>query len=151
MTTPQLTTERPIILYVDDDDTVHYFLSRALNTSVKARGLDPHLIGFYDGKLLVEAAKTYNGQVKLVITDFKMPGMNGIEVIANLSPLVTKAASSLSVYLMSTGTQYKTRSGSIADLHLAAQEHHATFVQKPEFKEYPSTIDRMVQRAFHHP
>ncbi|MGA8970443.1 MAG: response regulator [Pseudolabrys sp.] len=62
------------ILIAEDDDTVRAFLVRAL-------GGDGHdLIETSDGTTAFDALNASNGGIDLLLSDVKMPGMDGIEL-----------------------------------------------------------------------
>jgi two-component system, cell cycle response regulator CpdR len=62
------------ILIAEDDEVVREFIARALSS-------DGHdLTETPDGATAFDAIKQCNGEIDLLLTDVKMPGMDGIEL-----------------------------------------------------------------------
>lgn len=68
-----LRSERPRVLLVDDEEPVRTLVTRALETA------DYDVEAFEDGPSAV--ARLEDGGIDLLITDLKMPGMDGLAVI----------------------------------------------------------------------
>lgn len=77
-------TDKPLILYVDDE-----FINLKL-FEVKF-GISYHIITAGDGDKGLDLISSFPG-VRIVISDMKMPGMNGIEFIKKASEKVPSAA-----------------------------------------------------------
>ena len=67
-----------MILLVDDDPTTLRLLEMIL------RRADETVVGVASGAEALVAVDEYDGAVDLVISDYRMPGMNGIELLAAL-------------------------------------------------------------------
>ena len=81
---------KPRLMVVDDDPVVLKFL-----IDVLAPGY--HLFTANNGAEVLQQLKDFKGQVDLLLTDFEMPGLNGIE----LATQVTKERPEIKVLLMS--------------------------------------------------
>lgn len=78
------------ILIIDDDEFILFGLSKAINAAAK----DSEVLTAQHGKQAVEILRTH--RVDLVVTDLKMPVMNGYEVVE----YVNRHFPSLPVYVM---------------------------------------------------
>jgi CheY-like chemotaxis protein len=77
--------KKKTILVVDDEDLVRSMLSERLNI------LGYHSIQAVDGEHGIELFKSHGKSIDLVLLDFMMPGMNGVEVfeeLLNIDPTV---------------------------------------------------------------
>lgn len=63
-----------VILCVDDDERVRLLLLKLL----KADGLT--VLSAEDGKSALEVSRNHTGPIDLLLSDVKMPGMNGLEL-----------------------------------------------------------------------
>jgi CheY-like chemotaxis protein len=104
----------PRILVVDDEDAILYVFERYLSVagyrvSVADNGRDAVRIGA-------------DGPVDLLITDFRMPGMNGIEVIHALRelqpalPALVISGNPIEAGTMPPGVRFLSKPVSMADL-----------------------------------
>ena len=67
-----------MILLVDDDEIVRKFVLHVLQASGYA------VIEASNGPEALRIAKEHTGRIDLLLTDVKMPGMNGLELAARL-------------------------------------------------------------------
>jgi len=72
--TPALQAEGKHILYVDDDEAIVFLMTRLL----QRQGY--RVSGFIDPGEAVAAVRAAPGEFDLVVTDFNMPGMSGLEL-----------------------------------------------------------------------
>lgn len=87
------------ILVVDDDDSVRGFTARAL-------ALDGHFIDeAEDGDLALERISDRSGDYDLVLSDIRMPAMDGIEMAKN----AVKDFPDLKILLMTGFAEQKER------------------------------------------
>jgi CheY-like chemotaxis protein len=104
----------PRILVVDDEDAILYVFERYLNVagyrvSVANNGHDA-----------IRAAEA--GPIDLLITDFRMPGMNGIEVIHALRklqpalPALVISGNPIEAGTMPPGVRFLSKPVSMSDL-----------------------------------
>jgi PAS domain S-box-containing protein len=77
LTSPRGRGER--VLYVDDDETMLILVERLLVRS------GYRVIGFQDARAAVEAVREHPDSFDLVVTDFNMPEMSGLEVVQELA------------------------------------------------------------------
>jgi len=70
-----------MILLVDDDEIVRKFVLQVLQTSGYA------VIEASNGPEALRIAKEHTGPINLLLTDIKMPKMNGRELADRLTPL----------------------------------------------------------------
>jgi len=72
-------TENTVILLVDDDTDI----LETCQSALEENGF--HVIPCSSGQEAIHAFHTYQEEINTVITDFNMPGINGLELIQNLS------------------------------------------------------------------
>ncbi len=89
--TPPTANTRKTILVVDDDGLVLDYVSVLLEKS------NYHVLRAVSGELALRQAEAYNGTINLLLSDFEMPGMTGIE----LATAVCKQRPGIKVLLMS--------------------------------------------------
>jgi DNA-binding NtrC family response regulator len=83
--------QQKTILVVDDDPTVLSFVAALLRDG-------GHLIlTAVDGSSALELAGSYEGEIHLLLSDFEMPGMSGME----LATAITLARPAIKVLMMS--------------------------------------------------
>jgi len=66
---------KPYVLVVDDDEVVR------LNIAKKLSRLDCHVRTFESGEALVEFLENQEDEADVILVDFKMGGMNGLETL----------------------------------------------------------------------
>lgn len=66
------------ILVVDDDPTILAYVSRSL------RAGGHNVLVAVNGESAVELASAHQGEIHLLLSDFEMPGMSGIELATKL-------------------------------------------------------------------
>jgi len=71
--------QQKTILVVDDDPTVLAFVSKLLIDGRHS------VLTAVDGPCAVEVARSYEGEIHLLLSDFEMPGMSGIELATALA------------------------------------------------------------------
>jgi two-component system cell cycle sensor histidine kinase/response regulator CckA len=75
---PSFTPARKTVLLVDDDASVRAVISRELkhhyNTLVAGSGLEA-----------LQRSKDFAGEIRLLLTDFQLGGMNGIELATQIT------------------------------------------------------------------
>jgi two-component system, cell cycle sensor histidine kinase and response regulator CckA len=75
---PSFTPARKTVLLVDDDASVRAVISRELkdhyNTLIAGSGLEA-----------LQRSRDFEGEIHLLLTDFKMGGMNGIELATQIT------------------------------------------------------------------
>jgi two-component system, cell cycle sensor histidine kinase and response regulator CckA len=79
------------ILYLDDDDTLVFLVRRLL----ERRGY--RVTGLSDQQQAIDAVRANPGGFHLLLTDYNMPGMSGIEVaeaVMRISPQLAVAVAS---------------------------------------------------------
>lgn len=81
MDSPPGQSARQTVLLVDDDPMLRPILARALVAGGYA------VLTAADGEEALVLASTLNGQLRLVVTDIRMPGMDGVELAAHLARL----------------------------------------------------------------
>jgi PAS domain S-box-containing protein len=67
------------VLYVDDDESLVFLVMRMLNR------LGYRTSGFQDARLALDAVRTDPGGYDIVVTDFNMPGLSGLDVALELA------------------------------------------------------------------
>jgi CheY-like chemotaxis protein len=67
------------ILVVDDDPAILKFVSRLLVEG------DYHVLTARSGKAALQQSKDYKGEIDLLLSDFQMPVMSGIELATQMS------------------------------------------------------------------
>jgi CheY-like chemotaxis protein len=72
------------VLLVDDDQLVRSFLRRALSSEGYA------VVIAANGEEALTLARTLNGQFDLVVTDIRMPVMDGLELASHIIDLYPK-------------------------------------------------------------
>jgi two-component system, chemotaxis family, chemotaxis protein CheY len=72
---------RAAVLLVDDEEILRRLLGRTL------AGAGFTVVEAQNGEVALEAARTLNGQLSLVITDISMPVMDGLEFARAFRPL----------------------------------------------------------------
>lgn len=107
-----MTGTRPIVLVVDDEESMRYFLEKAL----RREGYD--VIAAKDGPEAIEAAQRH--AVDLVLADVRMPGMDGVALLRALRALQPRVP----VVLM---TAY----GTVDDALSAMKQGATDYVLKP--------------------
>ena len=104
----------PRILVVDDEEAILYVFERYLSVA----GF--RVVGAATGDDAVRAAEA--GPFDLLITDFRMPGMNGVEVIHALRrlqpalPALVISANPIEAGKMPPGVRFLSKPVSMADL-----------------------------------
>ena len=79
------------VLYLDDDDTLVFLVRRLL----ERRGFE--VTAFCDQQEAIEAVRTNPDKFDLLLTDYNMPGMSGIDVaraVLAINPALTVAVAS---------------------------------------------------------
>jgi len=76
--TPDLGTEKTILV-VDDNPEILQFVSEFLAASVF------NVLRANNGQDALRQAKDYKSEIHLLLTDFEMPGMSGIELATKLT------------------------------------------------------------------
>ena len=74
------------ILIVEDEGILRFFLKNFLNKS----GLDFEIIEADDGQSAIDKFESNSDSIDLIITDIKMPNMNGVEFIKKVRELNKK-------------------------------------------------------------
>jgi len=69
---------RPVILVVDDEESVRMLLSTLLERSAYT------VLLATDGQHALEVARTYPGEISGLVTDYRMPKMDGLQVAKTL-------------------------------------------------------------------
>ena len=69
---------RPVILVVDDEESVRLLLSTLLE-----RGAYTVLLA-NDGQHALEVARTHAGEISALVTDYKMPRLDGLQLAKTL-------------------------------------------------------------------
>lgn len=100
-----------VILVVDDEVTVRALIANVL------RREGYHVLDASNGQHALEILKVHAGPVHLLLTDFVMPGMNGIE----LATAVRNERQGTTVLVISGYTSSQ----------IAAEEKKVDFLQKP--------------------
>jgi len=104
----------PRILIVDDEEAILYVFERYLSVA----GYRVAVAG--NGRDAVRAAEA--GPVDLLITDFRMPGMNGVEVIHSLRslrpdlPALVISGNPIEAGTMPPGVRFLSKPVSMSDL-----------------------------------
>jgi CheY-like chemotaxis protein len=122
--------DRPVILLIDDDRTVHAIVSRVLE------GRAGTLLHAYDGETGLQIAREV--QPELVITDALLPKVDGRELTRTLkSDPATANGKVIIITALYKGTRYRTE----AMINYLADE----FMEKPVSAEkLRTTIDQMI-------
>ena len=68
------TQGKPVVLLVDDEPAVLGFMRMVLDRSGYA------VLSACNGHEALEAARRYPGEIDLLVTDFQMPGIKGLEL-----------------------------------------------------------------------
>ena len=68
----------PVILVVDDEESVRLLLSTLLERDSYS------VLLASDGQHALEVSRQYVGEISAIVTDYKMPRMNGVELIQRL-------------------------------------------------------------------
>jgi DNA-binding NtrC family response regulator len=82
--------DKKTILVVDDDAAILQFVSRLLTVNY-------HVLTAQRGTEALQQSKDYKGEIHLLLSDFQMPGMSGVEVATKM----TVGRPDLKVLLMS--------------------------------------------------
>ena len=69
-----MVSEREQVIIVDDDKD----LAQLFTDAIRSSGLNP--IGFEDPPEAVKHIEVHHSEICLVVTDWKMPQMNGLEL-----------------------------------------------------------------------
>jgi two-component system cell cycle sensor histidine kinase/response regulator CckA len=77
--TPGQVNDQKTILVVDDDGTVLRFVSELLTDA------GYHVLVATSGEAALQVANTFSSPIHLLLTDFQMPGMSGIELATKLT------------------------------------------------------------------
>jgi DNA-binding response OmpR family regulator len=78
---PPAESRKQTVLVVDDDAMLRAMLARALTEEGFA------VLTAEDGEQALAIAGTLDGQLSLVVTDIRMPGMDGLELAGHLAYL----------------------------------------------------------------
>jgi CheY-like chemotaxis protein len=76
-----LVSDQKTILVVDDDKTILRFVSNLLRQG------GHNVLAAVDGDSALELAALHEGEIHLLLSDFEMPQMSGIELATKLSSL----------------------------------------------------------------
>lgn len=66
------------VLSIDDSITIHYIIKKALSV------LDAEVITAQNGVQGLERIKEHNNDIQIILLDWNMPGMTGLEVLQKL-------------------------------------------------------------------
>jgi two-component system, cell cycle sensor histidine kinase and response regulator CckA len=117
--------DRAVILVVEDDGCVRSLLSKALRRKLF------EVIEAENGDAALEMSRTFRGEIRLLLTDIDMPGMNGVA----LSETILTERNGIRVLQMSGGCSLAARQSGPA----------IPFLQKPfQINELFSKIDEVI-------
>ena len=111
LSSEQCEQNKMVILLVEDDEQVRFFVCELL----KSEGLT--VLPASSGEAALAMFSNYSGSIDLLLTDFEMPGLNGIE----LCRIVASERPEIKVVVMSGDLEAKAQ----------AEMFGLPFVQKP--------------------
>ena len=127
------------ILLTEDDDAVRAFVSRALQMNGHT------VIEAEDGEEGFDALNQHQGEFDLLLTDIKMPFMDGIE----LATLAAKSWPNLKILMMTGFADQRERSNGLSKIVIDVVSKPFTLTQIKDAVEHALTLDSNgVNKAF---